>query len=156
MIMIRSTQYRVTEATCPKVNAAIERRTQESIARCAAAGRAAINRRLEELDREWDVERALELNFATLVFAGGALGLGVDRKYMLLPTVAAGFMIQHVLYGWCPPLPVLRRLGFRTTAEIDREKYALKALRGDFDQLPAPVDQRQTRSGQAWAAVSEA
>jgi hypothetical protein len=27
---------------------------------------------------------------------------------------------------------LLRRLGFRTSGEIHREKYALKALRGDF------------------------
>jgi len=33
-------------------------------------------------------------------------------------------------------LPVLRALGFRTPGEIERERYALKALRGDFDDLP--------------------
>lgn len=32
---------------------------------------------------------------------------------------------------------VLRRLGFRTSTEIDRERYALKALRGDFRRLDA-------------------
>lgn len=34
-------------------------------------------------------------------------------------------LLQHGLQGWCPPLPVLRRLGVRTRGEIDREKYAL-------------------------------
>jgi len=34
--------------------------------------------------------------------------------------------LQHGLQGWCPPLPLLRRLGIRTRGEIDREKYALK------------------------------
>jgi hypothetical protein len=37
--------------------------------------------------------------------------------------------------GWCPPLPVFRRLGIRTASEIDYERYALKSLRGDFDEL---------------------
>jgi hypothetical protein len=32
-------------------------------------------------------------------------------------------------------MPVFRRMGFRTQTEIDQEKYALKALRGDFSQL---------------------
>ena len=29
-------------------------------------------------------------------------------------------------------MPLLRRLGIRTREEIDRERYALKALAGDF------------------------
>ena len=44
-------------------------------------------------------------------------------------------MIQHVLKGWCPPLVLLRRLGFRTAAEINRERMALKILRGDFARM---------------------
>jgi hypothetical protein len=31
---------------------------------------------------------------------------------------------------------VFRRLGFRTASEIDSERYALKAVRGDFERLP--------------------
>ena len=34
-------------------------------------------------------------------------------------------------------MPVLRRFGFRTQTEIDQERYALKALRGDFRQFVA-------------------
>jgi hypothetical protein len=34
-------------------------------------------------------------------------------------------------------VPVLRRLGFRTASEIDHERYALKALRGDFEKFGA-------------------
>jgi hypothetical protein len=29
-------------------------------------------------------------------------------------------------------VPILRRLGYRTQTEIERERTALKALRGDF------------------------
>jgi hypothetical protein len=43
-----------------------------------------------------------------------------------------GFLLQHAVQGWCPPLPLLRRLGVRTADEINEERYALKALRGDF------------------------
>ena len=49
------------------------------------------------------------------------------------------FLLQHALQGWCPPLPLFRRLGVRTAREIARERYALQALRGDFDDVPAPA-----------------
>ena len=43
-----------------------------------------------------------------------------------------GFLLQHAVQGWCPPLPFFRANGVRTQSEIDEEKFALKALRGDF------------------------
>jgi hypothetical protein len=45
-------------------------------------------------------------------------------------------LLLHAVQGWCPPVPLFRRLGFRTSAEIHQERYALKALRGDFSNLP--------------------
>jgi hypothetical protein len=36
---------------------------------------------------------------------------------------------------------VFRRLGFRTASEIDAERYALKAIRGDFERLPDRTEQ---------------
>ncbi len=94
-----------------------------------------IDQRLAELDREWDIERALEANASTFALAGLTLGFTVDRRWFALPALVAGFLLQHAVQGWCPPLPVLRRLGFRTPREIDQERYALKALRGDFRQV---------------------
>ena len=60
------------------------------------------------------------------------LGVFRDRRWFLLPGAVAGFLLQHAVQGWCPPLPVLRRLGVRTADEINQERFALKALRGDF------------------------
>jgi len=51
----------------------------------------------------------------------------------MLPALVTGFLFQHAVQGWCPPVPVLRRLGFRTSYEIEEERQALKALRGDFE-----------------------
>jgi len=39
--------------------------------------------------------------------------------------LVTGFLGQHALQGWCPPLTVLRKLKIRTRKEIDFEKYAL-------------------------------
>ena len=134
--MIPSTVHRVAEQTAANVNEEIRRRTEESMVRHAAAGPEAIDRRLAELDREWDVERTLEANAATLTAVGAGLALLVDRRFALVPLVVGGFLFQHALQGWCPPLPIFRRYGVRTQTEIDYERYALKALRGDFRQLP--------------------
>ena len=130
--MLPKTTDRVANATDDEINEKIRREISHSVAACAADGEAAIERRLEELDAEWDTERMLEANASALVLAGIGLGTWVDRRFYLLPAVVAAFLLQHALQGWCPPLPVLRRLGVRTQSEIEMERYALKALRGDF------------------------
>jgi hypothetical protein len=132
----------------------IRRRAEESVRSCAAAGPEAIDRRLAELDREWDIERTLEANASGAVLIGLALGTFVDRRLYALPAAVAAFLLQHALQGWCPPVPVFRRLGFRTSAEIDEERYALKALRGDFDGLDGRGDgQRSFRAREALEAA---
>jgi hypothetical protein len=135
--MIPSTVERVPQHTAEHVNEQIRRQTEENVARYAAAGDEAINRRLAELDEEWDIERTLEANAASLTAVGAGLALLVDRRFAVIPLVVGSFLLQHAVQGWCPPIPVFRRLGFRTSAEIDYERYALKALRGDFRDLPA-------------------
>lgn len=133
--MIPSTVERVPQHTAEHVQERIRHTTEERVARIAAAGREAINRRLAELDHEWDIERTLEANAATLIGAGAGLALLTDRRFAFVPLVVGSFLLQHAIQGWCPPLPVFRRLGIRTQSEIDYERYALKSLRGDFRNL---------------------
>ena len=147
--MIPSTVERVPQHTAEHVNAEIRRRTEKHVARCAAAGREAINRRLAELDEEWDIERTLEANAATLTAAGAALALFSDRRFAVVPLVVGSFLLQHAVQGWCPPLPVFRRYGFRTQSEIAYERYALKAMRGDFRNLSASDGDDGTNARQA-------
>lgn len=135
--VIPPTARRVSQNTAEDVNEQIRRQTEQHIAFCAAQGREAIDRRLVELDQEWDIERTLEANAATLALVGLGLGATVDRKWFLFPGIITGFLLQHAVQGWCPPLPIFRRMGIRTAAEINYERYALKYLRGDFDDLPA-------------------
>ncbi len=145
--MIPSTVERVPRNTSPCVNERIRRQAEERVARCAAEGAAAINCRLAELDREWDIERVLEANAATASLVGLTLGATVDRKWFLFPALVAGFLLQHAIEGWCPPLPILRSLGFRTQSEIDHERYALKSLRGDFQDMP-PLEMAEAKKAQ--------
>ena len=121
---------RVRRSTPEHINRRIDRDTDERIASVSGWSREEIERRMTELDREWDVERLLEVNASTLALTGLLLGVMVNRKWLLLPGIVLPFLLQHGLQGWCPPLPVLRRLGVRTRGEIDREKYALASVLG--------------------------
>jgi hypothetical protein len=135
-----ATAHRVELQTHPRLNDAIRQRTDAEIVRLEDAPPADIDLRLQALDREWDVERLLQANASVIVLLGLALATRVDRRFLLLPAGVFSFFAQHALQGWCPPIPVFRRLGVRTQREIERERYALKALRGDFDGIP-PKDQ---------------
>lgn len=140
--MLPATTTRVPEHTAASSNDAIHRATEQSVVQMAAAGAGAMEYRMAELDREWDIERMLQTNFAIVSLVGLTLGALVNRKWFLFTAGAAGFMVQHALQGWCPPAAVFRRAGFRTVAEIERERFALKALRGDFENVAAaPGDQ---------------
>jgi hypothetical protein len=108
-----------------------------------------IEERLHALDQEWDVERALEANAAAFSLGGVTLAIFSSRRWLALPALVAGFLLQHAVQGWCPPLPLLRRLGFRTQREIDQERYALKALRGDFRQVEDAMTRLQSARAEA-------
>ena len=127
-----STDNRVRSNTSDAVNAAIDRETLRRITPYANVSDARISARIRQLDKEWDIERVLETNASTIAFTGLVLGLTLSRKWFAIPGVVLPFLFQHAVQGWCPPLPILRRLGIRSREEIDLEKYALKALRGDF------------------------
>lgn len=131
--MLPSTVERVPASTADHVNATIRRQTVANIERYRHASPAEIEARLSELEHEWDIERTLEANAATASLVGLTLGATVDRRWFAFPAVVAGFLLQHALQGWCPPVPVFRRLGFRTAHEIDEERCALMAFRGNQD-----------------------
>jgi hypothetical protein len=131
--LLPPSSVRVERSTAEEVNTRIEEEMAERIQRIADAGPAAIPKRLRELDREWDMERILEANAATVSLVGLALGFFVDRRWFRLPVIVAAFLLQHALQGWCPPVPIFRRFfGIRSEREINVERLALRILRGDF------------------------
>jgi hypothetical protein len=132
--MLTASMNRVTEHTSERVNRKIQAETQHRL-EYYRWHPDEIDARLAALDAEWDVERMLETMSASFSLLGLALGLSKrNRRWFFVPVAVQTFFLQHALQGWCPPLPVLRRLGFRTQAEIMRERYALSSLR------VAPVD----------------
>jgi hypothetical protein len=126
MELLPATTRRVALHTDPSVNERIRLQTAANIDAFRDAPPDVVRARLRELDREWDIERAIEANASLIALGGLALGTFVDRRFLLLPAAVLGFLLQHSLQGWCPPVPVLRRLGFRTEAEIEEERCALR------------------------------
>jgi hypothetical protein len=83
------------------------------------------------------------------------MGVLMGRRWLILPLTVGGFLLQHGLRGWCPPLPVLRHLGVRTPREIEAERYALMMLRGDFDSVSENEDDRAQAAADATGRLEE-
>lgn len=132
MGIVAQSATRAQAQTDPTVNRRTADQLRANVAYYAAHPEQ-IDQRLRDLDAEWDIERWLQLNSSALTLAGLTLALVHSRKWLLLPLVVQGFFLQHGIEGYCPPLPIFRRAGVRTEGEIEAERQALKALRGDFN-----------------------
>jgi hypothetical protein len=141
---------RVRANTADYVNQRIDHKIEDNVRYYSGRTRAEIARRINELEAEWDIERVLQLGAASLSLTGLTLAAVKNRVWFLLPTTVLAFLFLHAVQGWCPPIPVLRRLGIRTREEIERERYALKALLGDFEDVTKAPD----RAGSALAGVT--
>jgi hypothetical protein len=130
---------RVRRHTAAEVLRRIDDDTVTRVRELAAASSEEIASRLRELDREWDTDRAIEVEAAFMGLFGLALGTLADRRLLALPAMVGLAVFLHATTGWYPLLPVFRRLGLRSAREIARERYALKALRGDFHGMQEVV-----------------
>jgi hypothetical protein len=137
--------------TWREINERLDHETELRLRSAATQDRGALTERIEELEREWDFDRIIEAEAAIMGVSGLILGVMVDRRFTAIPALVTSMMLLHSTQGWYPLLPLLRRMGVRTEDEIERERYALKALRGDF----APVGSAETdaRAEAAWRAV---
>ncbi|MFA5039231.1 MAG: DUF2892 domain-containing protein [Candidatus Omnitrophota bacterium] len=141
-------ENRIQQTTPESYTDEIRKKTEQSIEYYAHHPEL-IECRLKELGQEWDIERVLETNAASIVLAGTAFSILTNRKWLLLPLAVGGFLLQHTLQGWCPPLPVFRRIGIRTKEEIMKEKIALLAIKGHFDKIGQTQQGSQERLREA-------
>jgi hypothetical protein len=133
--LLPPTTKKVAYHTCQKTNEMIRNDTIARIDRHKCSPDAVLTAELEKLDYEWNIEKCLEANAASLMLLLSILGFQRNqRNWHLLTGTVGFFLLQHSLQGWCPPLPILRKLGVRTTEEINHEKIAYKWYRGDFQQ----------------------
>lgn len=99
-----------------------------------------IDERLAELEDEWCAEDV----YRTALLGAGATGALLSkvrsRLWAVLPIAAVFLRFQNLRQDNPPGLAFVRRAGFRTRDEIEQEKYALKALRGDFAEVEGKRD----------------
>ncbi|UJR20061.1 hypothetical protein I4U23_023195 [Adineta vaga] len=147
--MIPQTSERVESATSSCSNKKIYNATIERLSKILQTPSDqrsfAIEDRLKELNKEWDMERLLEFNASTLLVVSIVLGYFHCQCWLLLSFAIAAFLWQHAVQGWCPPVPIFRGIiGQRTSVEILSEKVALKILRGDYQSInPKTFEQEQ-------------
>ncbi|HBR31860.1 MAG: DUF2892 domain-containing protein [Eubacteriales bacterium] len=133
--VLPSTSKRVKEQTNPCVNNEIRNGAANRITAYKDTTAEILCDKIKTLDDEWDIERILETNAGALVLICSVMGLR-RSKLFLLTGIVGFFLLQHSLFGWCPPLPLLRSLGIRTAEEIYNEKTAMKIARKDFEAKP--------------------
>ena len=136
-VSTEQTDDRVRAASTESQNDSLDQRRERDVAAHLHASPQGISERLKELDREWDVERVLAANASSLILLSLALGRTSSPRWRLLSAVVSAFLLQHALQGWCPPLTLFRKMGVRSRKEIDAERTALKAIRGDFEGISA-------------------
>jgi hypothetical protein len=123
---------RVRARTGDATQRRLDMRTEKRLRRLAHGDPNGVARRLHALDREWDTDRTIELEAACTGLACVAIASRTSGPWRVLPAFVAGMLATHAVSGCYPLLPILRRLGLRSSREIARERAALKALRGDF------------------------
>ena len=136
-----------------------ENRTLDNIRFYGSLGRAGIDERIRALEDEWDVERAVTVVLSGAGVAGLIFGLLGSRVWRLLAWIALPLLFLFGQDKWKPSEGVLKSLGLRSRKEIQDEKYALKALRGDFRGVePEPEESgsvMERNSARAMEAVRE-
>jgi hypothetical protein len=114
---------------------ASESRVRDNVRYYTSLGAEAVEDRLRELDTEWGLERALTAGLAGLGAFGLVMGLFGSRTLRLLTWVATPLLFAFSIGKWAPSAELTARRGLRTRKEIEEERYALKAWRGDFQGL---------------------
>ena len=113
---------------------------EQRLACVADAGPAAIDDRIRQLDREWSAGRMAKATLGIAILLGFALTALLSPWWLILPAAACVFLLQS-MFTKSPWLSaVFREAGYRTGSEIEQEKFALKALRGDFKHVPTVHD----------------
>lgn len=142
---------RVRAATDQRLNEKIDKDTERRLKFAGSEDDDRISERILSAGEEWTSDRIIAAEASITGIAGIALAIFVDMRFLIMPGMATAMLFLHGTHGWYPLLPLLRRLGVRSQDEIDREYYALKALRGDFNEVAHAVG--RDRAAAAWKAV---
>ncbi len=127
----------------------IDEKTERNVRLYSSQSPEVIDERIRELRCEWSIERYLQINVAAVGLSTALLAATRNRKWGLATCAGLALFFVHAREGFDPPLPLLRQMGIRTRAEIHRELFALKALRGDFGEVDELEEQSESPSVRA-------
>lgn len=111
--------------------------TRKNLRFYGSLGREALDERIQALEDEWDLEKAGTMLLSGAGLLGLVMGLIGSPRWRLLAWAAVPLLFLHGRGQWKSAEGLLRPMGFRPRREIQEEKYALKALRGDFGAAEA-------------------
>ena len=134
---------RVRISTKIDANNKIDAKIIKNLKKFSGKSKDEMTKRIIRLEKEWSIDRWLELNASTLGFIGVLLAAFVNIYWLFIPAIVLPFLALHAVQGWCPPVPVMRMVRVRTRREIDWEKFALKFLRGDFEELTLSSSEKE-------------
>jgi hypothetical protein len=123
------------KASCSKLDT-----LEQRLACLADAGPEAIEDRLVELESEWTAGRMTKAVIGLLIVVGFGLTALTNPWWLVLPALGGVFLLQYLFSRTSWLGLMFHEMGFRTGVELDHEKMALKALRGDFRHLPTIHD----------------
>jgi len=110
------------------------------LAKLADAGPHAINDRIDQLEWEWTAGRMTKVTLGVTILVGFALTALLNPWFLVLPAAAGLFLLQYIFSrsSWLGEM--FHEMGYRRGCEVEQEKLALRALRGDFRHLPTLHD----------------
>jgi hypothetical protein len=97
--MVLNHTDRVRANTAAEVNRRVDEQIERNIRHYSGQTKEEIYRRIQDLDREWDIERVLETMASSFSLTGIVLGATVDRKWFLVPTIVLSFLLVHAIQG---------------------------------------------------------
>ncbi len=125
---------------------AMDRRVEAAIGaqlRACAGSRRRIARRLRELEEEQDLESVLESRASLVASLGFMAGALVNRRLPSVPVSWTASLVRLAATSWLPMVTLLRRMGLRTSREIEIERVALRLMLGDLERRPTALGSRR-------------
>ena len=114
---------------------------EQHLHKIAEGGHESVTERLSQLDEEWSAGQLTKAAAGGLV-VGGLLLARRHPLFALLPAAGAVALAQSASgrKSWLSSL--FCRCGYRGRSDIEKERLALRTLRGDFRHLPSLHDLR--------------
>lgn len=119
---------RLIARTPEGVNERLRERVALRIADAAEGGAPAVEESLRRLEREWDVDRALQAGAAGLSLLALLAAILGRRRWAPVALLGPAVLLRNALGGESLIAELLRCLGLRTAREIEEEADALRDL----------------------------